>query len=197
MEVGVVKVANGDGDEVDDEEFLDAEADHGEGQVLDAAVDDVLHPVVAELCGEAHLFDAMVDLVEFPEDGHAMEEPVNEVLQEVADDEHEHELCPGGQTTNLDGDEVLDAEGGSEEVIEGGDANHGETGEADGGEKEEVEEHVECIEPEVLADTGLVDAPWFEEFKGIDDDGGGNEPVEVVGSVGIGDLAAEVFEVTP
>ena len=88
-EVGVVEVPNDGGEEVDDDEVGNAESDECERNVLKDVVDDVFHPVIAEVSGEAHLLDRVVDFVKFPKPGDAMEEAVDIPLNEIAKDEED------------------------------------------------------------------------------------------------------------
>ncbi len=65
-EVGMVEMADGQGEEVDDEKVAQADANEGEWKVLDGAVDDGFHPVVAQVRGKAHLAYGVVHFVKLP-----------------------------------------------------------------------------------------------------------------------------------
>ena len=108
-EIGVVEVTDGRGEGVDDEEFLNAKSDECEREILDEPVDDVFHPMVAEVGGKAHFLDRVVDFMKFPEEGDPMEEAVDIPVDEVTEDEEEKELRPNGEIPNFDRDEIGDA----------------------------------------------------------------------------------------
>lgn len=59
--------------------------------------------MIAEVGGKPHLFDGVVDFMEFPEPWHAVEEAVNIPVDEVSNDKEGKELYPYCPAANLDG----------------------------------------------------------------------------------------------
>ncbi len=103
-------MADRESGEVDENEVVDAEANHGEGDVLDDTINDIFHPMITEVGSESHLFHGVVNFVKFPEKGDVVEEAVNVPLNEVAQNEEGKELSPGGPASDLEGDEVIDSD---------------------------------------------------------------------------------------
>lgn len=50
----------------------------------------------------------------------------------------------------------------------------------DEGEEKKVEEHIEAVEPEVIAKFGLVSTPGTKDFKQEKKEGDRNEPIKVI-----------------
>lgn len=190
-EVRVIEVADGGGEGVDDEELLNSEPNEGEREILDDAVDDVFHPMIAEVGGEAHFLDGVVNFVEFPKEGDSMEEPVSIPVDEVAEDEEEEELSPDGEVADFYRDEVVDA-GYAQQMVEPVDDDFGDGIINDEREEKKVEDHVEGIEPKVLTEAGLVLAPRADEFERKKEEGDSKQPVDVVGEPRVGEFFPEV-----
>src|SRR5690606_569776 len=124
--------------------------------------------------------------------GHPVQQPVDVPLDEVTDNEHRKELeghRPGG---DLDGDQVLDPEDVVQEVLEelDEDVRYGVV--ADEGKQEEVEEHVEHVQPEVPREGALRLAPRAGVFPKKEEQGDPDQPVEVVVPRRMGDLVPQV-----
>jgi len=52
-------------------------------QGLEGFVDDIFHPVVAEMSGKTHLLHTMVDFVELPEEVYPVEENMGYPLEKI------------------------------------------------------------------------------------------------------------------
>ena len=65
-DVAVVKMTDGEGKDMDDQEVLHPESDHGQGEVFQGAVNDRFHPVITEVGGKTHFLHAVMHLVELP-----------------------------------------------------------------------------------------------------------------------------------
>ena len=110
--------------------------------------------------------------------------PLHKVPDKKANDQHQ----PHGRKTQWVG--ALKVEPGNRlnEVIEKID-HHIRSGIVyDQGEKEEIEEHVEEIQPEILAEPGLALAPGLNQLQRKEKSRNQEEPVEVIVPVGVSDL---------
>ena len=193
--VGVVEVANDGCDEMDDDEVVDAKSDEGERDVLQGVVDHVFHPVVAEVSGEAHLLDGVMDFVELPKKWNAVEEAMDIPLNKIPHNEEDQKLHPDRHAADLNGNEVFDADRG-QDVAEPGHHELGGGVVDDEGEEEKIEEHVKGIEPEVLAKFRLASPPGAEDLEAEKEEGDGDEPIEVVVPTGLADLCDKILPVT-
>ena len=62
-------------------------------------------------------------------------------------------------------------------------------------EQEEVEEHIEAVEPEISSDPLLTPTPGYEQLERIDPGRDEQQPVEVAARAGLGYLAHDVLVV--
>ena len=197
VDVRMVQVPDSDGDVEHDEGLGRGKAaDEHDSDVLHGCVEHVLHPVVAQVRREAHLFHTMVDLVEAPKEFIPVQHHMGEPLNEVRCDEEDQQLCPAGHGAQVQQMHLLD--GGAEQVVHSHVHHLAEGDEDDQVEDVEVEEHVEGIQPEILADRLLVLTPWKGQFKPPNEQGEQYEPVEIVHvpRIGVeGDLAPHVVSV--
>ena len=82
----MIKVTYGGGEGVDDEEFLNSKPDERKWDIFEGSVNDIFHPMIAEVGGKTHLLDRVMDFVKFPEKGNSMEEAVDIPVDEVSYD---------------------------------------------------------------------------------------------------------------
>ena len=194
VHVGVVQVPDGDGGvEHDVGLFRGEAADQHHGDVLHGRVHHVLHPVVAQVRGEAHLLHAVVHLVEAPQPLVAVQQHVGEPLDEVGGQEEDEQLRPAGHGAQVQQLQLVQA--GAEEVVHRHVGHLAEGEEDDQVEDVEVEEHVEGVQPEVLPDGLLFLAPGEGELQQPHAQAQGDQPPEVVHVPGVrveGDLAPDV-----
>jgi hypothetical protein len=107
--VGVIEVTDYGGEEVHNDEVINAKADEGEGKVFQDLVNHVFHPVIAEVSGEAHFFDRVVHFVKFPKPRNAVEEAVHVPMDEIPHYEKSEKLGPHCPARNLDGHQIGNA----------------------------------------------------------------------------------------
>ena len=120
--------------------------------------------MIAEVSGKAHLFNAVVYLVEAPQEGHAVQKHVREPLYEVSSYEEDQQLDPCGELLHVDQDQLLlptFAKQVDEDLI----AHSQVRRENDNLEDVEIKEHVEGIEPEVLPHASLILPPRKGDFQ--------------------------------
>src|SRR5687767_11134639 len=89
VEVRMVEVTPHGGHHGDREDSFRRRAEPGERQPLEALVDEDLHPVESPVADPVHRGDRVMDLVESPEPGHAMEKVVDAPLEEVGENQEE------------------------------------------------------------------------------------------------------------
>ncbi|MEY3385433.1 MAG: hypothetical protein RIR53_244 [Bacteroidota bacterium] len=68
-DVGVVEMTYRSGKDADGKKVHKIDPEQHQGDVLKRSIDDVLGEVKAQVCGKAHLLDAVVDLVKLPQHG--------------------------------------------------------------------------------------------------------------------------------
>lgn len=112
FEVGVGEVADGGVEDAVGEHGFHAKATEGGKGIEEDTVDDDLEAVKAPVADPVHLDDAVVDFVDPPEEGDAVEEVVDTPLREVEDEKHDEELQGDGEA----GHEVGRGDGGEGEA---------------------------------------------------------------------------------
>ena len=71
-------------DYINDDITVYAITDKCQWQILQKILHDAFHPVKAQVSGETHFLDTMVDFVKFPQKINAVQESVNTPLNKVA-----------------------------------------------------------------------------------------------------------------
>jgi len=148
VEVAVVEVADQRRDDGDRQDDVAPDAEGGQRQVGQPAVDDDLHPVEAEAADPVELLDRVVHLVELPQPGHAVQQVVHPPLEQVLQHEEHDELDPEGP--GRDQPYGLEALQARRRPGEGASGRHAQEDARDVPVEEEPEE--------VLADLGTQDA---------------------------------------
>ena len=64
--VGVIKMADGKGEDMDNEKINNAKSNHRQGQVFDTPVNNVFHPMETKMGRKAHLLHRMMNFMELP-----------------------------------------------------------------------------------------------------------------------------------
>ncbi len=117
-DIAVVKMTDGKGKDMDDQEVLHAKSDHGQGDVFQGAVYDRFHPVIPQMGGETHFLHAMVHFVKLPEPIRPVQEPVHMPLNKIADDEQDAQLEQPGQLMHPYGHQVFPTESPADKIVE-------------------------------------------------------------------------------
>lgn len=134
--------------------------------------------------------------MEIPQPGDAVQQAMDIPLYEVPYDKHGQQLCPNRPAGNLDRNKVPYPEYIREKIIEGFHKHTGYSIVSDQGEQEEVEEHIEYIQPELPGPGTLFFFPWPEIFQREEKEGDCDQPVEVVVPRRSRDLMEEVIGIT-
>lgn len=71
-QIGMIEVTDDDGEDMHDDELIDAKADECEWKVLDDFINHIFHPVIAQVCSKAHLLHRVVDFMKFPKPRNAV-----------------------------------------------------------------------------------------------------------------------------
>lgn len=195
-DIAVVKMTDGQGKDMDDQEVLHAEADHGQGDVFQGTVNDRLHPVVTEVGGEAHFLDAVMHLVKLPEPFRPVQQPVHIPLNKIADDKQNAQLNQPGQLMDPDGHQVFPTESPADEIVEGLAEDIGNRVVPDQGKKEKIKEHVKAVQPEILSDGRLVFPPGEGDFEQPEKQGNPDQPIKIIVPGRIQDFIPEVIRIS-
>ena len=89
-------MADDNGEDMNDDEVVDAKSNKGEDEVFQYSVDYILHPMIAQVCGEAHLFYGVMDFMELPQPRDMVKHAVNIPVDKVTYHKEDKELSPGG-----------------------------------------------------------------------------------------------------
>jgi len=145
-------MTNGDGKIEDDESHFRREAtEQHYSDVLHWSVEHILHPVVTQVRCESHFFDRVVNFVKTPQDRDSVKKDVGNPLYEVRGDKKDQQLAPKWKAAQVDERQLTQA--ASSEIHEHHLHHIREGNEDDQFKNVEVEEHVEGVEPEVLANN--------------------------------------------
>ena len=96
IEVGMIQVTDCQREQMHQDKIRNAEAYHGQRNVLKRAVNECFTEVVAQVRGESHFPDGMVYLVYFPQKWHPVKQPVNIPLDKITGNEQREQLGPVG-----------------------------------------------------------------------------------------------------
>lgn len=189
-------MAYAEGNDMHHKKFLDAKADHAERNVFDGAIDHILHPMIAEMCSKSKLLGRVMYFMEIPEERDAMQQAMDVPLNEIPDHKHRQQLGPYGPGTYFNRHEISNPKDAEEEMIEGFDKYVGYSIVADQGKNEEIEKHVEDIQPEFARPCTLLFLPWPEIFQRKEKEGDPDQPVEIIGPGWGGDLMYKVIGIS-
>lgn len=191
IDIGMIEVADGQSDEVYEKELPYAEADHGQRDVFDAPIEHGFHPMKPKVRRKPQLFSRVMDFVELPEDRDLMEPTMDIPLDEIPQHEHQDQLSPNRPGLDGDGHQVLDPEA-TQQVIESFHHNTGDRVVSDQGKDEEIEEHVEGIQPEVSPHDAFSLIPRADHFEDEEKKGDPDQPIEIVVPGRGGDLFDQI-----
>lgn len=192
--IGVIKVSHCQCKHMYEEEVLDTKSNHGERDILEGTIDDSLHPVKAEVRCKPHLFDRVMYLVELPQKRDAVKQSVNVEVDEVAGQKQQGKLRPGGPGLDMKGDEVFDPKP-AQKLVERVNKDVTESVVPNQRKEEEVEEHIEPIEPEISTNGGLLNAPGFDDLPGPEKQRDRDESIKVTAPGGLCDISPEVTSI--
>lgn len=192
-DIGMIEMPDAQGDDVHHEKLLDAKADHPQWNIFDRTVDDIFHPVIPQVCREAKLLGGVVHFMEIPQPGDTVEQAMDVPLDKIPYDKHGQQLRPNRPSGNLYRDEVSYPEYIGQEIIERLDKDTRDSVVPDQREKEEVEEHIEHIQPELACPRTLFLLPWPEIFQRKEKEGYPDQPIEVIVPRRGRDLMVEVI----
>lgn len=195
IDVGMVQVADQNGEQVNEYKILNAKPNHGQWDVLDASVDNGLAEMITQVRRVSHLPDGVVNLVYFPQKRHPVQQAVYVPLDKVTDDEESQQLRPIGQLSHVDGHKIADAKDLSQKLVEGFHRHIRERCVTHQTEQEEVEKHVKRVQPEIFPNGRLIFAPRKQQFKYIHQSRNGDEPVKIIAPVWVQHLMPQVSSV--
>ena len=158
---------NDDGEQMHEDKILNSKADHRQRQVFDAPIDDILHEVIPQMRGKTHLRDGVVYFMEFPEPRYIVQQSVRVPLDKITDQKQSQQLGPMRPGSQVESHEVADTKNRSQKVVESLNGHTRNSGIPDEREKEEIEKHVEPVQPEITAQGGLVFSPWEKQFERV------------------------------
>ncbi len=115
-------------------------------------------------------------------------------VDEVSHHEERQKLEPRRQGVDTQRHEIAYTERG-QQIVEGAHANVGDCCITDGREQEEVEEHVEAVQPEVASQSLLFASPRSGELEDVGRQRNADQGVEVVVETRMRDLAPKVGNV--